>query len=106
KPRLKMDVSAKGPTPWGPEWYDYPGEYELPAQGQAKANLRAEALVCLKHRLSGRSTAPGMMTGSLFVLSDAPSGIEDGEYVITNIEHEWDRATSAFSLDPERLPRK
>lgn len=103
KPRLKMDVSAKGPTPWGPEWYDYPGEYELPAQGQAKANLRVEALVCLKNRLSGRTTAPGMMTGSLFVLSDAPSGVEDGEYVITKIEHEWDRAKSAFSLGFEAL---
>jgi type VI secretion system secreted protein VgrG len=106
RPRLNMDVSAKGPTPWGPEWYDYPGEYELPAQGQAKANLRAEALACLKHRLSGRSTAPGMMTGSLFVLSDAPSGVEDGEYVITKIEHEWDRAKSAFSLNFEALSGK
>ncbi len=104
KPRLNMDVSAKGPTPWGPEWYDYPGEYELPAQGQAKADLRAEALVCLKHRLSGRSTVPGMMTGSLFLLTDAPSGVADGEYVITKIEHEWDRAKSAFSLGFEALP--
>jgi len=101
--RLNRDVSAKGPTPWGPEWYDYPGEYELPAQGQAKANLRAEALACIKHRLSGRSTAPGMMTGSLFNLTDAPSGVEDGEYVITKIEHEWDRAKSAFALNFEAL---
>jgi len=106
RPRLKMDVSAKGPTSWGPEWYDYPGEFELPAQGQAKADLRAEALACLKNRLSGRSTAAGMMTGSLFVLTDAPSGVEDGEYVITKIEHAWDRTKSAFSLGFEALKGK
>lgn len=106
RPRLKMDVSAKGPTPWGPEWYDYPGEYELPAQGQAKANLRAEALACLKNRMSGRTSTPAMMTGSLFVLTDAPPGVEDGEYVISKIEHEWDRAKSAFSLGFEALSGK
>ena len=104
RPRLDMDVSAKGPTPWGPEWYDYPGEYELPAQGQAKANLRAQALTCIKKRLAGRTTAPRTITGGLFTLVDAPLGVEDGEYVVTKIVHAWDRATSAFSLGFEALP--
>lgn len=105
RPRLDMDVSAKGPTPWGPEWYDYPGEYELPAQGQAKANLRAQALTCIKKRLAGRTTAPRTIPGGLFTLVDAPLGVEDGEYVVTKIVHAWDRATSAFSLGFEALPR-
>ncbi|MDI1446890.1 type VI secretion system tip protein TssI/VgrG [Polyangium sp. 6x1] len=104
RPRLDMDVSAKGPTPWGPEWYDYPGEYELPAQGQAKANLRAQALTCIKKRLAGRTTAAATVTGGLFTLVDAPSGVEDGEYVVTKIEHAWDRTASAFSLGFEALP--
>nr|WP_153818985.1 type VI secretion system tip protein TssI/VgrG [Polyangium spumosum] len=104
RPRLDMDVSAKGPTAWGPEWYDYPGEYELPAQGQAKANLRAQALACAKKRLAGRTTAPRTITGGLFTLVDAPPGVEDGEYVVTKIVHAWDRATSAFSLGFEALP--
>ncbi|TKD09461.1 type VI secretion system Vgr family protein [Polyangium fumosum] len=104
RPRLDMDVSAKGPTAWGPEWYDYPGEYELPAQGQAKANLRAAALACAKRRLAGRSTAGRMATGTIFSLVDAPSGVTDGAYVLTKIAHAWDRTASSFSIAFEALP--
>lgn len=104
RPRLNMDVSAKGPTEWGPEWYDYPGEYELPPQGQAKAQLRAEALACQKRRLAGRSTCGGLATGALFVLGDAPTGVADGQYVITKLSHGWDRTNDSFSLAFEALP--
>jgi type VI secretion system secreted protein VgrG len=103
RPRLNMDVQAKGPTAWGPEWYDYPGEYEVPAQGQIKANLRAEALACQKRRLAGRSTCPTLATGALFVLADAPEGVADGEYVVVKLSHEWDRTSSSFSLGFEAL---
>jgi type VI secretion system secreted protein VgrG len=103
KPRLKMDVQAKGPTAWGPEWYDYPGEYELPAEGQVKANLRAEALVCQKKRLAGKSTCGSLATGGLFILADAPAGVADGEYVVTKLTHDWDRTNDAFALSFEAL---
>jgi type VI secretion system secreted protein VgrG len=106
RPRLNMDVSAKGPTAWGPEWYDYPGEYEVPAQGQIKANLRAEALVCQKRRLAGKSTCPTLATGGLFVLADAPPGIDDGQYVIAKLVHDWDRLNTAFSVQFEALTGK
>lgn len=103
KPRLHMDVSAKGPTAWGPEWYDYPGEYEVPALGQIKANLRAEALACEKRRIAGRSTCARLATGALFSLFDAPAGVDDGEHVVTRLTHAWDRESSSFSLDFEAL---
>ena len=105
RPRLNMDVSAQGPTAWGPEWYDYPGEYELPAQGQSKVNLRAEALACQKRRLAGRSASGRLATGACFSLVDAPPGVDDDEYVVTKISHAWDRAESSFSLGFEALPR-
>jgi type VI secretion system secreted protein VgrG len=104
KPRLDMDVSAKGPTAWGPEWYDYPGEYEVPALGQIKANLRAEALTCQKRRLAGRSSCARLAAGELFSLFDAPAGVDDGEYVVTRLKHQWVREASAFSLAFEALP--
>jgi type VI secretion system secreted protein VgrG len=103
RPRLNMDVSAKGPTAWGPEWYDYPGEYEVPAQGQIKANLRAEALVCQKRRLAGKSTCPRLATGGLFGLADAPAGVDEGEYVVAKLTHDWDRTLTSFSLSFEAL---
>lgn len=103
RPRLNMDVQAKGPTAWGPEWYDYPGEYEVPALGQIKANLRAEALACQKRRLSGRSSCPTLATASLFVLGDAPPGIAEGEYVVVKLAHDWDRTMASFALAFEAL---
>ncbi len=103
RPRLNMDVQAKGPTEWGPEWYDYPGEYEVPAQGQIKANLRAEALACQKRRLAGQSTCATLVTGGLFVLGDAPPGVPEGEHVVTRLSHDWDRTKGSFSLSFEAL---
>ncbi|AKT40609.1 type VI secretion system Vgr family protein [Chondromyces crocatus] len=104
RPRLDMDVSAPGPTAWGPEWYDYPGEYELPAQGQSKARLRAEALACQKRRLAGRSISGRLAAGARFSLVDAPSGVTDGEYVLTLVTHAWDRTATSFTVGFEALP--
>ncbi|UQA63167.1 type VI secretion system Vgr family protein [Polyangium aurulentum] len=104
RPRLDMDVSAKGPTAWGPEWYDYPGEYELPAQGKAKVELRAEALACQKRRLAGRSVCAELRPGIRFSLFDAPPGVDDDEYVVTRVDHAWDRTEKSFSIAFEALP--
>lgn len=102
QPSLDMDVSAPGPTPWGPEWYDYPGEYEQPSEGVAKAKLRAEALTCKKRRLAGRSFAGGLRPGARFALTEAPAGIEDGDYVVTRVVHDFTRERG-FSCDFEAL---
>lgn len=102
-PSLDMDVSVPGPTPWGPEWYDYPGEYEQPSEGAAKARLRAEALACARRRLSGRSFAGGLRPGRQFVLEGTPPGIDDGEYVVTRVEHDF-TLERGFSCDFEALP--
>lgn len=102
-PNLDMDAGAPGPTAWGPEWYDYPGEYELPAQGRAKAALRAEALACQKRRLAGKSAAALLRPGARFQLVDAPAGVDDGEYVAVRVAHAWDRAKDSFSLSFEAL---
>lgn len=103
-PRLNMDVSATGPTDGGAEWYDYPGEYELPAEGQVKAKLRAEALRCQHHRFAGRSFCGGLRPGVTFVLTNAPEGVEDRGYVITQVEHAWNLRETGFEVSFEALP--
>jgi type VI secretion system secreted protein VgrG len=97
-PSLDMDVSAAGPTKSGPEHYDFPGEYELPAQGSVKVKKRAEALVCESLIHQGKSFAARLAPGRTFDLALAPPGVEDGGYVITAIFHDFSFERDGFSV--------
>ncbi|MFO0616689.1 MAG: type VI secretion system tip protein TssI/VgrG [Polyangiaceae bacterium] len=103
-PRLNMDVSAKGPTQGGAEYYDYPGEYEEPGEGQRKANLRAEALRCAHHRVAGRSHSAMLRPGTRFETLGTPAGIHDGEFVVTHIVHDWTKDERGYAINFESLP--
>ena len=103
-PSLDMDVQAPGPQIGGAEWYDYPGEYEEPVEGQAKATLRAEALRCLHHRIAGRSLAAALRPGALFAVAGTPELFADGENVVTRVEHRWKLDQEGFELAFEALP--
>lgn len=102
-PKRNMDVSAEGPTVGGAEWYDYPGEYEEPGEGAAKAALRAEALRCEHTRLFGKSFAP-LRPGITFALASAPDGVESRDYVVTRVRHDWQLAKGGFQIEFEGLP--
>lgn len=102
-PSLNMDVSAKGPSPAGPEHYDFPGEYELPAQGEVKVKKRSEALSCASLVQAGRSFSARLAPGRTFDLALAPPGVEDGGYVITAVIHRFDRDADGFSVGFEAL---
>lgn len=97
-PSLDMDVHASGPWTEGPEYYDYPGEYELPGEGSRKARVRAEALDWRFRHFVGRGTSTAIRPGARFTLSDAPPGLDDGDYVPTRVEHRWRREDDAFSV--------
>jgi type VI secretion system secreted protein VgrG len=103
-PSLDMDVQAPGPQIDGAEWYDYPGEYEEPVEGQAKAKLRADALRCLHHRIAGRSLAAALRPGALFAVAGTPELFADGEHVVTRVEHRWQLDQEGFELAFEALP--
>jgi len=103
-PRLNMDVSAAGPTKDGVEYYDYPGEYEEPSEGQRKANVRAEAWRCQHHRVGGISWSARFRPGVVFETYDTPSYAFDGEYVTTRITHDWRLDAKGYSVKFEALP--
>lgn len=102
-PSLNMDVSAEGPTEGGAEWYDYPGEYLEPAEGQIKAKKRAEALACVHQRMGGESFCALMRPGARFQLDEAPMGIREGGYVLTQVSHDWQRDKTGFLIGWEAL---
>jgi type VI secretion system secreted protein VgrG len=102
-PSLNMDVSADGPTEGGAEWYDYPGEYEVPAQGQVKAQKRADALACVHRRVIAQSFCAELRPVARFLLLDAPMGVREGGYVVTRVTHSWSRTEGGFAVEIESL---
>lgn len=97
-PSLDMDVFAAGPTPAGPEHYDFPGEYELPGAGAIKVRKRAEALACEALVHTGKSFSARLSPGRTFDLALAPPSVEDGGYVITRVVHDFHRDREGFSV--------
>ncbi len=115
-PSLDMDVDAKvrklhEEQPEGPEYYDYPGGYADPAEGTRRAQRIGEAFSCAAAAIVGRSSSARLAPGRSFTLVDAPE-LADRAYVITAIEHDFERdgsfANAFEALDAEvgyRPPR-
>ena len=95
-PSLDMDVSAGTAVPFGPEWYDYPGEYEEPSEGQRKVKLHAEAIDRAAAAMKGHTSCARIYPGSTFVLLDPPQGVEGGPLVVRKVVHNWDLTLGGF----------
>lgn len=102
-PSLDMDVQATTPLPAGPEYYDYPGEYLEPSEGQRKVDLRAEAVVCAHGATRGKTFSAKLFPGLVFHVEDAPSASFDGGHVVTRIEHAYERGRGGFEAAFEAL---
>jgi type VI secretion system secreted protein VgrG len=103
-PSLDMDVGHPTAVPFGPEWYDHPGEYEEPGEGQRKARLSAEAMDRAAAAVVGRSTCGRLYPGALFDLVDAPPGASGGRHVVRRIDHRWNDEETSFELSFEADP--
>lgn len=97
-PSMDMDVVHETAVPFGPEWYDYPGEYEEPSEGARKARLHAEAVDRAAAAVQGRTTCGRLYPGSCFTLVDAPMGAMPGRHVIRKIDHDWHDEEQGFDL--------
>ncbi|MFO0549849.1 MAG: type VI secretion system tip protein TssI/VgrG [Polyangiaceae bacterium] len=106
KPQLPMDVTAKlakydDDTVEGPEFYDYPGKYELPSEGSRKARLMAEAFACASETLRARSDTARLMCGRTVELVPDEKFIEMGagqeEICVVRVEHDYARAREGTS---------
>jgi type VI secretion system secreted protein VgrG len=98
-PSLDMDVLAPGPTPAGPEYYDYPGEYSTPPEGTRKAKLWSESFGTNARALVGKSSCAAFTPGLTFKLEDAPLAAYDRGYTLLSVEHAYRRAEDGFSIE-------
>ncbi|MBW2525797.1 MAG: type VI secretion system tip protein VgrG [Deltaproteobacteria bacterium] len=104
RPSLSLEVSAEGASPTGQDHYDYPGKYQLPAEGERLARIRSESMRCAAFQCVGASDCSRFAPGHVFTLQGAPDAIGDGDYVLTRVEHDWERVERPYSNEFEAMP--
>ena len=107
KPRLALDSLAGSGAH---EIYDYPGRFEVPADGDRLARVRLESLRARTLVAFGESGSMRLRPGLSFELSDHVSTAVDGDYVVDAIDYEASQHIetrwSAIPLaTPFRAPR-
>jgi type VI secretion system secreted protein VgrG len=102
-PSLDMDVSEKGPSDAGPEWYDYPGEYEEPSRGQTLARLMSEAYACAAAKNQGTTSCGRFAPGRTFDLTNTQTAGPRGGLVVLSVSHDWKVDETGFRSPFEAL---
>ncbi|MEW7972896.1 MAG: type VI secretion system tip protein TssI/VgrG [Candidatus Thiodiazotropha endolucinida] len=86
KPKSDLSSNALMPRshPYADyEIYDYPGEYEVPPDGESYARHRIQELQAGHEVLEGKGNARGITTGGLFTMTEHPRGDQNREYLVT-----------------------
>ena len=84
------------------EFYDYPGEYNVNADGEHYVRTRLEELQCCHERAMGAGNARGIAAGCLFKLTGQVREDQNREYLVvsTSTEFEFDEYESQQSTGP------
>ena len=90
KPSLSLETNSSGSVDASLEVYDYPGEYQKPADGTDLAGIRLGELAVRRSAGGGVSTCPRLLAGHTFSLSGNPSEAWNTKYVVTWLEY-WGR---------------
>ncbi|MFZ5891793.1 MAG: type VI secretion system Vgr family protein [Myxococcota bacterium] len=69
------------------EFYDYPGEFVVPGEGNAQAAVRLEELQADYDVVRGRGNARGLSTGTTFKLTNFPRDDQNKEYLLTEVSY-------------------
>lgn len=88
KPKTSLRTSANKSRPYGGanfEIYDYPGEYETPAEGERLAQVRLDEYQSQYEVLRGASSTPGITTGCKFKMKGHPRADQNRDYLITSV---------------------
>ncbi|MFS8069951.1 MAG: type VI secretion system tip protein TssI/VgrG, partial [Byssovorax sp.] len=88
KPGLKLESAEAGASFADLEVYDHPGDYVLPATGDALATLRLQERTSLRKVGEGESACERLIPGSTFTLSEHGREALNRAYLVTRIEHE------------------
>ena len=93
KPSLGLEATSSSAHDSDLAAYDYPGLYQVKADGDAISKLRLEALEASRTHGSGDSHCPAFVAGRTFTLSEHPNEAFNRSYLLTRVEH---RARDSF----------
>ncbi|HEY8039538.1 MAG TPA: type VI secretion system tip protein VgrG, partial [Polyangiaceae bacterium] len=87
KPALKLEADKEAAKDTNLEVYDQPGEYGVPADGEALAAVRLEELQAPRRTGRGESTCARLSGGHELTLSEHPREDFNTGYLVTRVEH-------------------
>ena len=87
KPGLKLESEKSGAAFADLEVYDSPGDYALPATGDALAAIRVEERASLRKVGEGESACERLAPGSTFTLSEHSREAFNRELLVTRVDH-------------------
>jgi type VI secretion system secreted protein VgrG len=88
KPGLLLESKGAGALFTDLEIYDSPGDYLLPATGDAIAAIRVEERTSRRKVGEGESACERLAAGSTFTLSEHSREALNREYLVTRVEHQ------------------
>ncbi len=96
---LKVATHAHGDF----EVYEYPGPYDLAADGQGLTDVRIQAIIKDRTAVTGTSNARALHAGWRFKLSHHPEPATNREYLITGSEFSIALAEGSSTVDGETV---
>jgi len=87
KPDLDLASEAEGPDDPGLEIYEYPGLYDVPADGSGLMNMGLERWQSGRKQAWGQGRCVRQTAGQLFTLGQHPRDDFNREFMLTRIEH-------------------
>lgn len=90
RPDLDLEVAAEGDARLGREYYDYPGRYVEPSEGERRAQVRLDAMRQAAETVSGRGNAYSLAPGHTFTVEQSPGAAFDAEWVVVSVDHAYE----------------
>ena len=98
KPALLLESTSTSAQDANLAVYDYPGQYEVKADGDILSKKRLEALAASRTRGVGDSTCPAFAAGCTFKLREHPLDGFNQEYLLARVEHS---ARDPYAAEPD-----
>lgn len=95
KPSLSLVESKQAKTDTDLEFYDYPGEFEVPPEGSALAQVRLEERQARRAVADGESGCIRLTPGYRFMLSEHPREADNRAHLLTRVHHRGAQAQMA-----------
>ncbi|MDE1464976.1 type VI secretion system Vgr family protein [Spartinivicinus poritis] len=87
QPGLNLAVNQAEKQQQALEHYHYPGEYDLPANGESRAKLQLQALQAAQREVTGQTNAPRLTAGHRITVQQHPVKKLNQDYLLVKVEH-------------------